>query len=67
MKDNVLGGLLNVARTVKFSDQYLSCNGLNAYCMSKHRVLETLQWQECGKCEEISSTISLILSALSVM
>jgi hypothetical protein len=45
IKDNFLFGLLKVARMVTFGKQYLSCDGLLAYCVGKHRVLETLLHQ----------------------
>jgi hypothetical protein len=45
IKDNFLFGFVKVARIVKSGKQYLSCDGLRAYCVGKHGVLETLLCQ----------------------
>jgi hypothetical protein len=38
--------LVNFASIVKSGKQCLSCNGIQAYCMGKYRLLEILQWEE---------------------
>jgi hypothetical protein len=38
MKDTYWNDLVNFARVVEFSEQYLRCNGLCAYCMGASSV-----------------------------
>ena len=57
-------GLLNFARIVGCSKQYVSCKGILVQCMGKRRMLETLQWEELGKYGVLSSTSLRLLRFL---
>jgi hypothetical protein len=39
-------GLVKFVPSVRSGKQYLSYDGIRAFCMGKHRTLETLQWEE---------------------